>query len=145
MAHAHAEHHEHHIVPLKLLWGVFGGLIFLTIFTVLTAKFVDLGPLNLPLAIAIALCKAGLVVTFFMALKWDNRVNLLIFVLGCVFVVVFLTFTLFDTAFRGDIGNVGELPISDMERVEENLLQRERVLNGEAAEVEVEVEPAAEH
>lgn len=136
---AHAEHHEHHIVPLKLLWGIFGSLVFLTVFTVLTAKYVDIGPLNLPLAIAIALTKASLVVTFFMALKWDNQVNVLVFVLGCVFVVVFITFTLFDTAYRGDIGNVGTETISDIERVEEDLRRRDAVLKGEAVE---EVEPA---
>ena len=130
----HAEHHEHHIVPQKTLWGVFAGLVTLTILTVLTAEYVNLGPLNLPLALAIALGKAGLVVTFFMALKWDNRVNLLVFVLGCVFVVVFLTFTLFDTAFRGDIGNVSKQPISDIERVEESLRQRDAALKGEPTE-----------
>lgn len=133
MAHA-AEHHDHHIVPFKLLWTVFGALVVLTIVTVLTAKFVDIGPLNFPLAMAIALTKATLVVTFFMALKWDNRVNLLILALGCIFVVVFLTFTLFDTVNRGDIGNVGEQTIMDEQRTEEELMRRERILNGEEVE-----------
>ena len=133
---AHAEHHEHHIVPLKILYGVFGGLVVLTVLTVLTARFVDLGAFNLPLALVIAGGKALLVVTFFMALKWDNRVNLLIFMLGLVFVVVFLTFTLFDTAFRGDLDNAESLPISDMERVEEDLQRRDQILKGEVVEEE---------
>jgi cytochrome c oxidase subunit IV len=113
MAHAHAGDHAHHIIPLKLLFSVFGGLVFLTVFTVLTAEFVDLGPFNIVLAIFIAIVKAGLVVTFFMGLMWDNRVNALIFAVGCIFVVVFLTFTIFDTAFRGDIGNVGKQTIME--------------------------------
>ncbi len=137
----HAEHHEHHIVPLKLLWGVFGALVAFTVLTVLTAKFVDLGSFNLPLALAIAVAKAALVITFFMALKWDNRVNLLILMLGCIFVVVFLTFTLFDTAFRGDIGNVGTETIMDEERRLEELRQRESVLNGEAIAAPAEAVP----
>ena len=128
---AHAEHHEHHIVPLKILWSVFGALVFLTIATVLTAKYVDIGVLNFPLAMAIALTKVVLVATFFMALKWDNKVNVLILVLGCVFVIVFLAFTLFDTAYRGDIGNVGAETIMDEQRREEALRERESIMNGE--------------
>ena len=145
MANAHSDHHEHHIVPLKILWGVFGGLILLTIFTVFTAKQVDIGPLNLPLAIAIAVTKASLVVTFFMALKWDNRVNLLIFSLGLVFVVVFLTFTMFDTAFRGDLTNVEAVPISDQERIDQALLERqERLEQGLPLDVEEEPPPSTD-
>lgn len=135
---SHAEHHEHHIVPLKLLWTVFAALVGFTVLTVLTAKFVDLGPLNFPLAMAIALSKVVLVATFFMALKWDNKVNVLILILGCIFVVVFLSFTLFDTAFRGDVGNVGTETIMDEERRNEELMMRERVLNGEVIEAPAE-------
>ena len=141
MANAHADHHGHHIVPLKLLWGVFGALVFLTIFTVITAHYVDIGPLNLPLAIAIAVTKATLVVTFFMALRWDNRVNLLIFSLGFIFVIVFLTFTLFDTSFRGDMSNSESNYISDQERIEQQLQERqERLEQGLPLDV-VEEEP----
>ena len=144
MAHA-AEHHDHHIVPFKLLWTVFGALVALTIITVLTAKFVDLGPLNFPLAMVIALTKATLVISFFMALKWDNRVNLLVLTLGCIFVVVFLTFTLFDTMYRGDIGNVGKQTIMEEQRAEEELMQRERILNGEEVEAPAAAPAEAEH
>ena len=141
MANAHADHHGHHIVPLKLLWGVFGALVFLTIFTVITAHYVDLGPLNLPLAIAIAVSKATLVVTVFMALRWDNRVNLLIFSLGFIFVIVFLSFTLFDTSFRGDLSNAEENYISDQERIEQQLQERQDRLE-QGLPLDVEEEPA---
>ena len=144
MANAHSDHQEHHIVPLKILWGVFGGLIFLTILTVFTAKRVDIGPLNFPLAITIALTKATLVVAFFMALKWDNRVNLLIFSLGFVFVVVFLSFTLFDTAFRGDMSNAAPTYIQDEEAETKRLQERqERLEAGLPLDVEEE-KPAEE-
>ena len=141
---ADAAHHEHHIVPLKTLWSIFAGLVTLTILTVATAKYVDLGPLNFPLAMAIALTKATLVITFFMALKWDNRVNLLVLVMGCVFVVVFMSFTLFDTAFRGDIGNVGTETIMDEQRRNEELMMRERILNGEVIEAPADAVQEAE-
>lgn len=124
MAHAHAAEGHHHIIPQSTLIKVFGGLIFLTVVTVLTAQL-DLGALNVPLALAIALSKAALVVTFFMALKYDKRVNMLVFVVGTLFVVVFLTFTLFDVAFRGDLGNVSKHTITDMMRQEEALLANE--------------------
>ncbi len=95
--------HGHHIIPLRTLSMVFGALLFLTVITVITAQ-IDLGLLNIPLALAIAGAKAILVVFVFMALKYDNRVNLLTVVLGVVFVVVFLVLTLADTEFRGSLG-----------------------------------------
>lgn len=116
------DHHGHHIIPMPLLLKVFGGLVFLTILTVLTATQLDLGVLNVPLALAIAFTKAALVLAFFMALKYDNRVNTLVFSLGAIFVAVFLIFTLFDTAFRGDLDNVDAETIADQERAEQALL-----------------------
>lgn len=117
--------HGHHVIPKKILYKVFGVLVFLTILTALTAVYVDIGSFNVPLALAIAGSKAALVVTFFMALKYDNKVNTLVFMFGSVFVVVFMVFTLFDTALRGDLGNVGSETISDMERREAMLRERE--------------------
>ena len=117
MAHAHA----HHIASKKLLFSVFGGLVVLTALTVITAEYVDIGSFNIVLALLIAGAKAALVVTFFMALKYDNRVNTLVFALGTIFVVVFLSFTLFDTVFRGDLGNVDTMTAADREREEESL------------------------
>lgn len=116
--------HGHHITPKRTLLIVFGTLILLTIITGLTAQL-DLGVLNVPLALAIASSKAALVALFFMALKYDNPVNGLAFSLGVVFVSVFLIFTLFDTIFRGDLGNVGTETISDIERMESLMRDRE--------------------
>ena len=128
-------HHGHHIIPLKTLFAVFGALVFLTIMTVITAKYVDIGIFNLPLALAIAGTKALLVVTIFMALKYDNKVNVLVLSIGGIFVVVFLVFTLFDTAFRGDLTNVETLPISDIEAVETELEARSYQINPEDLKV----------
>ncbi len=93
----------HHIIPLRTLSFVFGTLLFLTLVTVITAQ-IDLGFLNVPLALAIAGSKAILVALIFMALRYDNKVNLLTMTLGVVFVVVFLVLTLADTEFRGSLG-----------------------------------------
>ncbi len=116
---------DHHIIPKHVLFKVFGGLIFLTVLTVAIAQ-VDLGFLNVPVALAIASCKAGLVVYFFMALKYDEGVNRLVFSMGTIFVVIFLLFTLLDTAFRGTVTDiVDEDTIAAEERAEERLRARE--------------------
>ncbi|NQV71661.1 cytochrome C oxidase subunit IV family protein [bacterium] len=117
-------HVEHHVSSIKLLTTVFGGLVFLTVFTVLTAQL-DLGPLNVPLALLIATTKAALVVIIFMALKWDNKVNTAIFGIGVLFVFVFISFTLFDTLFRGDLTNTVEGTIQDQMIQEEAMKARE--------------------
>lgn len=124
--------HGHHVIQKKILYRVFGALIFLTILTGITAEYVDIGAFNIPLALTIAGGKAGLVVMFFMALKYDNKVNTLVFMFGTVFVVVFLVFTLFDTAFRGDLGNVGTETISDIERLESVQREREAAFQSQA-------------
>lgn len=109
---------HHHVLPKATLFKVFGGLIVLTIVTV-AAAYVPLGPLNVPVAIVIAASKATLVVLFFMALKYDNPVNALTFTIGIIMVFVFITFTMFDTAFRGDLSNVAPQTVEEMEREEE--------------------------
>ena len=125
MAHeGNAEAHGHHIIPKKVLIQVFLALVALTVLTVAVAQ-VDLGPLNVPVAIAIAAGKASLVVAFFMALKYDKSVNTMVFAVGTIFVVVFIVFTLFDTAYRGDIGNVGTRTITEEEAELEQLRQRD--------------------
>lgn len=121
---------DHHVLPKDTLFKVFGGLIVLTILTVAVA-YVPLGPLNVPVAIAIAAAKASLVVLFFMALKYDNPVNALTFTIGIIMVVVFITFTLFDTAFRGDLGNVTPQTVQEIEREQEEAQQEMEQINPE--------------
>jgi cytochrome c oxidase subunit 4 len=115
-------HDGPHIVPKSVLLKVFGGLIVLTIVTV-GAAYVPLGPLTVPVAIGIAVAKASLVVLFFMHLKYDNPVNALTFTIGTIFVVVFITITLLDTAFRGDLGNVNQQTIKQLQAEQERAQQ----------------------
>lgn len=120
-------HGHHHIIPFQTLTKVFGGLVALTILTVITSRL-DFGPLNflhVPIAIGIAVVKTMMVVLYFMALKYDNRVNGLTFGIGTIFVIVFIVITLFDTAFRGDLGNVDTETIMDRQREEQLLQERE--------------------
>jgi cytochrome c oxidase subunit IV len=100
-SHIPAKEHGHahgigHVVPLRILVGVFGALVFLTVVTV-AASEVNFGEFNLIVALAIAVIKASLVVLFFMHLIWDKPFNAIVFV-GClVFVGLFISLALLDT------------------------------------------------
>ena len=86
-----------HIVPLKLLAGVFVSLIALTILTV-AVTYVDLGSANLWVALVIAGVKALLVAGIFMHLAFDKGVYSLVFISSILFVVLFIGLTLMDTS-----------------------------------------------
>jgi len=116
---------SHHIIPFRTLATVFGSLIGLTVLTVVAAML-PLGPLDMPVAILIAMVKASLVVLYFMALKYDKPVNSLTFSVGTLFVVIFITFTLFDTAFRGDLGDVSPRTVDEITQEEEANAEQEQ-------------------
>ena len=65
---------EHHIVPLKTYMLIFAALLVGTVITVAIA-FVDLGFLNTPVAILIALVKATLVIWYFMHVNTAQTVS----------------------------------------------------------------------
>jgi len=98
-AHAVAHDHEHglaHVTPVSLLAGVLGALLVLTVITVYTAG-IDLGAqYNLILALVIATVKAGLVVTYFMHLRWDKKLHALVFLSSVLFLILFLSMSLTD-------------------------------------------------
>ncbi len=93
---------QRHILPLKVYLSVGMGLLFLTVVTVAAAQM-DFGQMNLLIAMGIAVVKATLVVMFFMHLKYDNRIYMLVFIGSLLFLGVFIIFTMFDTMRRGDI------------------------------------------
>lgn len=95
----HVEAPKPHVLPLSVYWGVFGALIFLTLFTVATAQ-IDLGPFNVPLAMAIASTKALMVALVFMHLWWDHKQNALIFAVSLLFLAIFIVLTMADTEGR---------------------------------------------
>lgn len=92
-----------HIVPMKILVGVWAALMVLTVVTV-AVTWVDLGPFNLWLAMVIATIKASLVVLYFMHLRYDKPINALAFIGALAFVMLFVSGTLMDTtAYQPDI------------------------------------------
>ena len=94
--HGHHDDHEHHVVGWKLLTTVFLVLMVLTVLTV-AAINVDLGPLNLIVALGIALVKALLVVLIFMHIWWDRGFHGLLIASSLGFVALFIGFTMIDT------------------------------------------------
>jgi cytochrome c oxidase subunit 4 len=95
-----AEHaSEHHIIPIKYYIGVFLLLMVLTIITVIVASF-DLehiwGPLNIIVALTIAVIKATAVVLIFMHVRWSSRLTQVIVVSGIFWLIIMLAFTLSD-------------------------------------------------
>jgi cytochrome c oxidase subunit 4 len=113
MSDAHLHHsspdHVPHVTPLATYLKTFGALMVLTVITV-GASYVDLGTsVNLAIAILIATVKATVVAAFFMHLIHDSRYNALALISSVVFLLIFVGFTMLDTAARGtyDVGRRG--------------------------------------
>ncbi len=85
-----------HVVPLPVLAGVLGLLLFLTVVTV-GATWVDLGRFNIWLALAIATVKAAFVVLYFMHLRYDRPFNGVILITSLALVMLFIGIALTDT------------------------------------------------
>ncbi len=86
-----------HIVPPRVLLAVFGALMVFTVLTV-TVTYVDLGPGNILLALAIAVVKAALVAMYFMHLRWDSPFNGIILIIALAFVMLFVGLAILDTS-----------------------------------------------
>ncbi|MBL8879422.1 MAG: cytochrome C oxidase subunit IV family protein, partial [Phycisphaerales bacterium] len=86
-----------HIVPTSLLAGVLVVLLFLTWITY-AATLINFGPLNIWIALLIATVKASLVGLYFMHLRWDKPFNGVILIGSLVFVMLFVSLSLTDTA-----------------------------------------------
>jgi cytochrome c oxidase subunit 4 len=95
-----------HIASKSLYFAIFVALALLTALTV-GVTYVDLGPFNLVVAMAIAVVKAALVVLFFMHLYWSERLTHVVAVSGIVFLFILFAFTLSDYFSRGLLGVAG--------------------------------------
>jgi len=93
MSESHAAHH--HIVPVPVYAAIFAALLVLTGVTVAVA-YIDLGPLNIAVALAIAFFKASLVVLYFMHVKYSSRLVQLAAATGFLWLGIMLGFTLSD-------------------------------------------------
>jgi cytochrome c oxidase subunit 4 len=90
-----------HVVPVGLYVAVFAALMVLTILTVAASR-VDLGALNTPVALTIAVVKAALVVVFFMHVKWSPRLIALVLAAAFFYLFHMLAGTVVDYLSRSD-------------------------------------------
>jgi len=106
--HEHGEGHVH-VMPMKVLIGVFVALLFLTWVTVAVSRpelvipfvqegeFAGFGQWSILVALAIAVVKGSLVGLYFMHLRYDAPFNGVILVTALVFVALFIGIALLDS------------------------------------------------
>jgi cytochrome c oxidase subunit 4 len=97
---AHAEHKEEtgsvgHIAPAKRYVAIWAILMVMTLTTVLVS-FVDIGPMNIVIALAIATFKGTLVVLFFMHLRYSPKLTMVTVVAAMFFLFLLLSLTMTD-------------------------------------------------
>jgi len=88
-----------HIIPYPTLIIVWAALLCLTILTVAASR-VDMGALNIWVALGIACSKSALVISFFMHMKYENWLFKLFLFIGLSTYAVFVGFTFFDVLYR---------------------------------------------
>ena len=96
---------KNHIVPFKIYFNVLMSLLILTVLTVVVAQ-IDFGIFNVFLAFLIATVKAGLVLLYFMHLKYDDKIYWVVFGSAVFFVIVLFGFSKLDLMTRLFQGSV---------------------------------------
>lgn len=89
----------HHAVPVRTNLLVWATLMALTAITVGVTSF-DFGFLNVVVALTVATTKAGLVILWFMHLRYEGRVIRLMVFTAFVILAIAIGFTFFDVAYR---------------------------------------------
>jgi cytochrome c oxidase subunit 4 len=84
-----------HVVSLKVYISIFLALLVMTALTIQVA-FLDLGPLNIYVAMSIAVFKAVLVVLFFMHLRYSSSLTKLFVVSGMLWLGILISLTISD-------------------------------------------------
>ena len=88
-----------HIVPPKVYIGIFLSLMVLTAATV-AAAYVNLGPFNIVIALAIASLKATLVVLYFMHARYSPKRTHMVIIAAVFWLAIMLALTLSDYVTR---------------------------------------------
>lgn len=93
------EEHEHHIISIGTYALVLIALFVGTVITV-AVSYVDLGKLNMVVAMGVASVKAFFVLAYFMHLKYDNMLNRVIFLSAFGFLALLFAFSMVDIITR---------------------------------------------
>lgn len=92
-------HDSHTIVPYRTFIIVWIALLVLTVVTVLVSR-IDLGALNVWVAVAIASFKTSLVIAWFMHMKYEQWLFKLLLLITIVTLAVFIGLTFVDVLYR---------------------------------------------
>ena len=87
------------IVPVSVYIAVFAALLVLTGLTT-WAAFVNLGPLNTVVALAIAATKMTLVILFFMHVRYSGGLTRIVILAGFFWLAILIALTLSDELTR---------------------------------------------
>jgi len=90
---------KHHIVSYKTHFFVLVALLILTTTSVLITRL-EMGPLNTAAAMLIAGTKAAIVLAWFMHLKFESRLFLLMVSAVIVLFILVIIVTFFDYSYR---------------------------------------------
>jgi cytochrome c oxidase subunit 4 len=113
-AHGHAsdlsDEEAHHIVPMSVYYRVFAALMVLLIITLFAAAF-DLshiwGPMNIIIAMTIAVVKAALVILYFMHVRYSSRLTWFFAGAAFIWLAIMFSITLADYFSREMITGLG--------------------------------------
>jgi cytochrome c oxidase subunit IV len=88
-----------HVLSYRTLSAVWAALLLLTVATILITR-ADLGAAKVWGALAIASLKSGLVIAFFMHLKYEARLFKVILFVALATLATFIGLTFFDVLYR---------------------------------------------
>ncbi len=88
-----------HIVPYRTFIFVWITLMVLTLTTVLVSRM-DLGPLNIWVALGIACFKSGLVIFYFMHMQYERLIFRAYLFVALLILAIFIGLTFFDVLYR---------------------------------------------
>jgi cytochrome c oxidase subunit 4 len=92
-----------HVLPPRVLLGTAAALLGLTATTV-AVSLVDLGRLNVVVALGVATVKATLVALFFMHLRYGRRFHVVVIAGAALFAALMVGFVLLDsTLYQPDV------------------------------------------
>lgn len=89
----------HHIVSYATQIKVWLALLVLTAATISVSR-IELGALHVWAALLIASIKSGLVIAFFMHMKYENRAFKYCLLAALLTLAIFIGFTFFDVLYR---------------------------------------------
>jgi len=95
----HQQEHAHHIAPTSMYMTIFFVLMICTGLTYFVWT-IDLGFMNIVVALAIAIFKATLVITYFMHVKWSPILSKMAVAIALTFLAILLIFLSLDYSSR---------------------------------------------